>query len=62
MALSWVGRLFQRRGAAEQKARSPMVESLVLGTWRSRVFVDLRVRVVDCRVMSSWRYVGACPD
>ena len=59
MALSWVGRLFQRRGAAEQKALSPMVESLVLWTWRSRVFVDLRVRVEDCRVMSSWRYVGA---
>ena len=53
MALIWIGRLFHRCCAAEPKALSPMVESLVLGIWRSRVFVDLRVRVVDCRVMSS---------
>ena len=37
-----------------------MVESLVLGTWRSMVLVDLRVRVVDRRVMSSFLEVDGC--
>ncbi|TNN77098.1 hypothetical protein EYF80_012736 [Liparis tanakae] len=35
---------FHKRGAAEQKARSPMVRSLVLGTRRSELPVDLRAR------------------
>ena len=30
-ALRWLGRVFHSRGAAEQNARSPMVQSLVLG-------------------------------
>ena len=45
VALRWSGRLFHKRGAAEQKARSPMVQSLVLGTRRSELFADLRVQV-----------------
>ena len=40
-----MGRQFHRRGAAEQKARSPMVRSLVTGTWSRNWFADLRVRV-----------------
>ncbi|CAB1438180.1 unnamed protein product [Pleuronectes platessa] len=51
----WSGRPFHRRGAAEQKARSPMVRSLVLGTRRSELLVDLRVRVEVWGVMSSCR-------
>ncbi|CAB1441250.1 unnamed protein product, partial [Pleuronectes platessa] len=49
----WSGRPFHRRGAAEQKARSPMVRSLVFGTRRSELLVDLRVRVEVWGVMSS---------
>ena len=41
VALRWSGRLFHKRGAAEQKALSPMVRSLVLGTQRSELFEDL---------------------
>ncbi|CAB1448937.1 unnamed protein product [Pleuronectes platessa] len=48
-------RPFHRRGTAEQKARSPMVRSLVLGTQRSELLVDLRVRVEVWGVMSSCR-------
>jgi len=33
-ALKSIGRLFHRRGAAEQKARSPIVRRLVPGTSR----------------------------
>ena len=42
VALRWSGRLFHKRGAAEQKARSPIVRSLVLGTRGSKLFEDLR--------------------
>ena len=36
VALRWSGRLFHRRGAPEQKARSPMVRSLVFGDAEER--------------------------
>src|SRR4029434_7016838 len=45
VALRWSGRLFHKRGAAEQKARSRMVRSLVLETQRSELLAALRVQV-----------------
>lgn len=57
-ALNWMGRLFQRRGATEQKAWSPMVQSLVVGTRSSRLPANLRVRGEDCGLMSSCRSGG----
>jgi len=42
-------------GAAEQKARSPMVWSLALGTERRELFVDLLVQVEVLGVMRSCR-------
>ncbi|TNN74906.1 hypothetical protein EYF80_014824 [Liparis tanakae] len=47
------GRLLHQRDAAGQKARSPMVRSLVLGTRRSELLVDLRLWVEVC----GWRFV-----
>ena len=55
VALRWSGRLFHKRGAAEQKARSPMVLSLVLEMRRSELFADLRVQVEVLGVISSCR-------
>src|SRR4029434_4507824 len=55
VALRWSGRLFHKRGAAEQKARSPMVQSFVLGTRRSELFEDLRVQVEVRGVIHSCR-------
>lgn len=59
--LNSVRRPLQSRGSAAQKDWSVMVESLVLGTWGSEVFVDLKVRGVDFSMMSSWRRVGVSP-
>ena len=50
VALRWSGRLFHKRG--EQK---PIVRSLVLGTWRTKLFEDLRVQVEVWGVMISCR-------
>ena len=41
----WLGREFQRDGAATEKALSPQVRSLVLGVLSVVVSVDLRRRV-----------------
>ena len=60
-ALRWSGRAFHSLGAAEQKARSPMVRSLVLGALRVCEAADRRVRVGGWEVRSSLRYWGACP-
>ena len=61
-ALRSIGRLFQRRGPAEQRARSPMVRSFVVGPSRMNLLADLRVRGVVLGVLiSSCRYGGASP-
>jgi len=41
----WMGRVFQREGTATEKALSPQVPSLVLGTDKQFVSADLRRRV-----------------
>lgn len=46
--LSWIGKLFHRRGLAKQEACFPIVQSLVLGTWRRRLPVALKVHLEDC--------------
>ncbi|TNN77673.1 hypothetical protein EYF80_011971 [Liparis tanakae] len=45
------GRLIHKCGAAELKAPSPVVESLVLETRRTELFVDLRMRAA--RILSN---------
>ena len=40
-----MGRVFQREGAATEKALSPQVRSLVLGIFKQFVSPDLRLRV-----------------
>ena len=39
--LIWFGKLFHKMGAAATKARSALVFSLVLGTFRRSSFIDL---------------------
>ena len=46
--LRWLGRLLHKRVSAEQKARSPMVQNLVLGAQRIKLLADLRVPVEVC--------------
>ncbi len=53
--LRWSGRAFHRLGAAEQKARSPIVRSLVLGV-SGDVLKQRRVRVEHCGERSSLRW------
>lgn len=55
--LRWFGRAFHRLGAAEQKAQSPIVQSLVLGGFRRYVETEWRVRVEHCT--QSWIRQGA---
>lgn len=47
----WSGRTFHRLGEAEQKARSPIIQSLVLG-FRRYAETEQRVRVEHCGVRS----------
>lgn len=53
-ALSWMGRLLQRCGAAEQNARPYMVPSLVVEPGGAGITADLRVQVEDSGVMSAF--------
>jgi len=60
-ALKWSGRVFHSLGSAEEKARSPMVQSVVLGTWRVVLVAERRVHEEIWGVRNSLRYWGACP-
>ena len=47
-SLMHFGSAFQREGAATEKALSPQVRRLVLGTWRRPASLDLRERDGTC--------------
>ena len=63
-ALRWSGRAFHSSGAAEQKARSPMVLRLVFLPFSELEFPERSERVERVEVggsMSSFRQDGALP-
>jgi len=60
-ALRWSGRVIHRRGAAKQKARSPIVRVLVLRQLSRWVLVEWRDRTEVYGMRSSVRYGGALP-